>query len=120
MYILKGIRSSGIKIFKSYNNDEYKIAKFEFEVTQIVSDEIRLYKDNELIEEYVKPKEEEIIEYIIKGKSAYNYIHKVIKNDRTKAELIFKSESQRCDWVTLYEKKDDKEIQLDLYIKGVA
>lgn len=118
MYIIKGIRSNGMKIFKSY--DDERVARFEYEVTQMVSDEIRLFKDDILIEEYIKPKEQEVIEYIVRGKSAFNNIHKVIKNDRKRAELVFKSESQRCDWVTLYEKKNDKELQLDLFIKGVA
>lgn len=118
MYKIEGIRSSGINIFKTYEDE--RIARFEFEVTQIVSDEIRLFKDDILIDEFIKSKEQEVVEYVIRGLSAFNNIYKVIKNDRKRAELIFKSESQRCDWVTLYEKKDNKELQLDLYIKGVA
>ena len=118
MYIIEGIRSSGIKFYKEYDNEN--IAKFEYELTQIVSDEIRLYKNDTLINEYIKPKAEELIEYIIRGKSAYNNIYKVVKNDRERAELIFKSELHRCDWVTLYERKDNNETQLDLFIKGVA
>ena len=118
MYKIEGIRSSGAKIFKTYDNEN--IARFEFEVTQMVSDEIRLFKNNELIDEYIKPKEEELVEYIIRGKSAFNNIHQIIKNDLKRAEIIFKSETHRCDWVTLYEKRNNKESQLELYIKGVA
>ena len=33
MYIIKGIRSNGMKIFKSY--DDERVARFEYEVTQI-------------------------------------------------------------------------------------
>lgn len=118
MYKIVGIRSSGVKIFKTYEDE--RVARFEYEVTQMVSDEIRLFKDDLLIDEFIKSKEQEVIEYIIRGTSAFNNVYKVIKNDRKRAELIFKSESQRCDWVTLYEKKDNNEIQLDLFIKGVA
>lgn len=117
MFKIEGIRKNGMKIHKTYNNE--KVARFEYELTQMVSQEIKLFKDDKLLEEFIK-QEEELVTYVLRGESPFNKIHKVIKNDLKRAELEFKSETHRCDWIALYEKKNGEENQIDLYIKGVA
>lgn len=117
MYRIEGIRKSGA-IFERHYTEE-NIARFEYELTLLVSLELRLYKDDKVLEEFVKQQDEVII-YNIKGESAFNKVNKVIKNNLKLAEQEFISEKDRCDWVSLYENKNGVVRQLNLYIKGAA
>ena len=120
MYKIIGLRKNGMSVFREYKNQDVNVAKFEFEILQPVSEELKLYENDVLIDEYIKPKADKLIEYLIIGESAFNNIYKVVKNNRERAELIFNSESSRCNWLTMYEKIDNEQKQVKVFIKGVA
>lgn len=113
MFSLVGTRKNGHSTNKNY--DDERVARFEFDVTRNVATELNLYKEDILIDEY-HLKKKEIIKYMLKGQSAFNEINKdfdTIEN----ARKAFDSESKRCDWLVLYEEKNNNMTQLDIYLR---
>lgn len=111
MYKMTGVRKNGSIVDKIY--EDLNIAQFEFELTQIVAQNLSLTdENNRIIKEYeeVKP----VVKYIVASefcKRTFAY--------KKFAYNLFRLWKEKYDWVTLYEESQDGEKIIDCYIKGV-
>lgn len=115
MFRLVGTRKNGNLIDKSY--DDIRVARFEFEVITPVAKEITLYS-NEVILEHFKLEEVIDTKYILEGESVFNTIKRIF-DKKTDAYKYFRLHKERCNWLALYESKNNNLKKLDLYIHGI-
>lgn len=93
MFFLKGTRTNGHTVDKSYEDES--IARFEFDVTKCVASDLILLDEDKIIEEHhleVIPE----ITYKLIGQTVFNEISETF-NEIERAEESFDKECERCD-----------------------
>lgn len=115
MYKLVGLRKNGNKVYKEY--DDERVARFEFEVISTVATKLELFENEILVDSY-EFRQPEVVTYLINGESPFNKINKRIKNREDVALIEFKSEKERCNWVTLYKEINGEKTLMECFVKG--